>query len=138
MFQVKLSEKCTFPQLSTVTDLIFQNIMLASDTCWFSILGHRIPDISYPAFGVYPATKHSLTALCQTIRQELSFLKAPIKLTSVSPGMVDTDILTAMNQEVISRLPKLGVSDVTDAVVYALSTPDTVRVSKFWSISREM
>lgn len=42
--------------------------------------------------------------------------------------MVDTDILTAMNQEVVSRLPKLSVSDVSDAVFYALSTPDTVRV----------
>lgn len=42
--------------------------------------------------------------------------------------MVDTDILTAMNQEVVSRLPKLSVSDVSDAVLYALSTPDTVRV----------
>jgi NADP+-dependent farnesol dehydrogenase len=93
-----------------------------------SILGHRIPDISYPAFGVYPATKYSLTALSQTVRQELSFLKLPIKLTSVSPGMVDTDILQAMNQEVVSRLPKLNISDVTDAVLYALSTPDNVRV----------
>lgn len=95
---------------------------------FFSILGHRIPDISYPAFGVYPATKHALSALNQTLRQELSFLQTKIRLTSISPGMVDTDILTAMNQEVVSRLPKLSVSDVSDAVFYALSTPDTVRV----------
>lgn len=46
-----------------------------------SILGHRIPDVPYPAFGVYPATKYSLTALCQTVRQELSFSQLKIKLT---------------------------------------------------------
>lgn len=96
-----------------------------------SILGHRIPDTTYPAFGVYPATKHALTALNQTVRQEISFLKAPIKLTSISPGMVDTDILTALNEEVVSRLPKLSVSDVSDAVIYALSTPNSVRVSPY-------
>lgn len=48
-----------------------------------SILGHRIPDIPRqmrPSFGVYPATKHSLTALCQTVRQELSYLKLPLRL----------------------------------------------------------
>lgn len=46
-----------------------------------SILGHRIPDVPYPAFGVYPSTKYSLTAVSQTLRQEISFYKLPIKLT---------------------------------------------------------
>lgn len=47
----------------------------------YSILGHRIPDVPIPLFNVYPATKFALTALSQTIRQELIFQRANIKLT---------------------------------------------------------
>lgn len=98
-----------------------------------SILGHRIPDMPYgmrPSFGVYPATKYALTALCQTLRQELTFLKLPIKVTSISPGMVETDFLNNMNQDVVAMLPKLRVEDVADAVFYAANTPENVRVDE--------
>lgn len=98
-----------------------------------SILGHRIPDIPYPmkpSFGVYPATKHALTALCQTVRQELSYSKLPIKLTSISPGMVESDMLSSMNQELIAMLPKLKVEDVANSVLYAISTPEGVRIDE--------
>lgn len=47
----------------------------------YSILGHRIPDVPVPLFSVYPASKFALTALSQTIRQELSYHKTNIKLT---------------------------------------------------------
>lgn len=46
-----------------------------------SVLGHRIPEVPVPLFSVYPATKHAITALCQTVRQEIHFLKLNIKLT---------------------------------------------------------
>lgn len=83
-----------------------------------SILGHRIPDIPYPmkpSFGVYPATKHALTAICQTLRQELSYLKLPIRITSISPGMVDSEMLNCMNSELVAILPKLKVEDIAEA-----------------------
>lgn len=47
----------------------------------FSVLGHRIPDLPVPLFNVYPASKYALTAITQTVRQELAFQKANIKLT---------------------------------------------------------
>lgn len=46
-----------------------------------SVLGHRIPDLPVPLFNVYPASKFALTAIAQTIRQELAYQKANIKLT---------------------------------------------------------
>lgn len=46
-----------------------------------SVLGHRIPDVPIPLFGVYPASKYALTAMVQTIRQELQFHNANIKVT---------------------------------------------------------
>jgi NADP+-dependent farnesol dehydrogenase len=98
-----------------------------------SILDHRIPDIPFPlkpSFGVYPATKFALTALCQTLRQELNYLKLPIKVTSISPEMVESDMLSSMNQELISMLPKLKVQDVSEAVYYVINTPECVQVDE--------
>lgn len=46
-----------------------------------SILGHRIPDVPVPLFCVYPASKYALTAISQSVRQELSFHKTNIKVT---------------------------------------------------------
>ncbi|KAH8381460.1 hypothetical protein KR093_005358 [Drosophila rubida] len=92
-----------------------------------SVLGHRIPEVPVPLFSVYPATKHAITALCQTIRQEIHFLKLNIKLTSICPGMVDTDFLNVYSQAV-DELPKLQPDDVAKAVLYALDTPDGVQV----------
>lgn len=98
-----------------------------------SILGHRVPDIPFPmkpTFGVYPATKFALTGLCQTLRQELSFSKLPIKLTSISPGMVESEMLNSMNQQMVAILPKLKVEDIAEAVFYALNTPERVRIDE--------
>lgn len=97
-----------------------------------SILGHRIPDIPpglKPPFGMYPSSKFALTALCQTLRSEMSFLKLPIKITSIAPGMVESDFLTALNPQLVALMPKLKVEDVAEAVKYVLSTPKRVRVS---------
>lgn len=96
-----------------------------------SILGHRIPDIPpnmRPPFGLYPSSKHALLALAQSLRQEISYLKLQIKITSISPGMVETDILAGFNQQLLAMLPKLKVEDITEAVKYVIKTPDRVRV----------
>ncbi|KAI8122960.1 hypothetical protein FF38_09615 [Lucilia cuprina] len=92
-----------------------------------SILGHRIPDVPVPLFSVYPATKHAITGLCQTVRQEIHFLKLNIKLTSINPGLVDTDFLNVYSQS-MADLPKLSAEDVAQAVYYALETPNHVQV----------
>lgn len=61
--------------------MVFQHFFALFFVYYFSILGHRIPDIPVPLFNVYPASKFALTALTQTIRQELVFQRANIKLT---------------------------------------------------------
>lgn len=47
---------------------------------------------------------------------------------SISPGMVDTDFLNVYDSTVYAQLPKLNPTDVTAAVLYALSTPEFVQV----------
>ncbi|XP_055904818.1 farnesol dehydrogenase [Eupeodes corollae] len=95
-----------------------------------SILGHRVLELPKPAFNVYPATKHALTALCQTVRQEIRYNKLNVKLTSISPGMVETDFLKVYNPASYAPIPKLQPKDVADAVLYALHTPPTVQIEE--------
>lgn len=42
--------------------------------------------------------------------------------------MVETELLNSINQELVAKLPKLKPTDIADAVIYALSTPEHVRV----------
>ncbi|KAL5284850.1 DHRS11.2 family protein [Megaselia abdita] len=91
-----------------------------------SVLGHRIVEVPVPLFNVYPATKHAITALCQTTRAEFMFFKLDIKLTSINPGMVDTDFLKCYQST--EMFPKLKPDGVAKAVVYAMNTPDYVQV----------
>ena len=44
-----------------------------------SIAGHGVPN--YPGMNVYPASKHAVTALTETLRQELNHLGLKIKIT---------------------------------------------------------
>ena len=46
-----------------------------------SVVGHSIPNIGTPVFNIYPASKHAVTALTETLRQELVFLKSKVKIT---------------------------------------------------------
>lgn len=48
---------------------------------------------------------------------------------SISPGMVDTDLLNVYDSTVYAQLPKLNPADVTSAVLYALSTSEYVQVN---------
>ncbi|XP_055381458.1 farnesol dehydrogenase [Condylostylus longicornis] len=91
-----------------------------------SVLGHRIPDVPVPLFSVYPSTKFALTALCQTIKQEINYHKLSVKLTSINPGMVDTDFLKVY--QCYDKFPKLKPENVAQAVVFALQTPDNVQI----------
>ncbi|XP_055678173.1 farnesol dehydrogenase [Lutzomyia longipalpis] len=95
-----------------------------------SILGHRIPDVPLPKFNIYPATKFALTALAQTIRQELRFHGAEIKLTNICPGLVDTPLLSVFDSRHFAALLKLTADDVKDAVIYALGPPDNVQINE--------
>ncbi|XP_063705276.1 farnesol dehydrogenase-like [Culicoides brevitarsis] len=95
-----------------------------------SILGHRIPDVPRPVFGIYPASKFAMSAINHLIKAEMSYLKAPIKCTSISPGMVDTDLISTFSSSFKDYMTKLQAEDVTAAILYALGTPDRVQVEE--------
>ncbi|XP_068902389.1 farnesol dehydrogenase-like [Tenebrio molitor] len=97
-----------------------------------SIAGHTVMNI--PQINVYPASKFAVTALTETLRQELTHLNSNIKITSVSPGMVESELTTLSKTQtpeakaMLAQMPILKGEDIADGVVYALSTPEHVQI----------
>ncbi|CAH0549081.1 unnamed protein product [Brassicogethes aeneus] len=100
-----------------------------------SVAGHRVPPV--PNQNVYPASKHAVTGLTETLRYDLQMMKSKIKTTSLSPGFVSTEIIEAGGffedpamVKLIAQVPALKPIDVTNAVLYVLSTPPNVQITE--------
>ncbi|KAJ8949210.1 hypothetical protein NQ318_021703 [Aromia moschata] len=93
-----------------------------------SILGHQVD----PGLSVYPASKFAVTALAETLRLELNSLKSKIKITSISPGLVDTEIIPPhmKTEHFYKEGNVIGPGEVADGVVYVLSTPPHVQIQE--------
>ncbi|KAF2902137.1 hypothetical protein ILUMI_04045 [Ignelater luminosus] len=103
-----------------------------------SISGHKVTNV--PTINVYAASKHAVTALTETLRQELDSIGSKIKISSISPGCVDTGIfeatakgsglpgIPAERAAMLNKIPKLQARDVADGVLYVLATPPHVQV----------
>ncbi|KAF2894272.1 hypothetical protein ILUMI_11904 [Ignelater luminosus] len=98
-----------------------------------SILGHQ--NSKMREMNVYPASKYAVTALTETLRRELNSINSKIKVTSISPGLIKTDILSAgevLNSEAFKehyrKYPSLDPEDIAGAVMYALATPPHVQI----------
>lgn len=117
-----------------------------------SILGHGV---FFVGMNVYPPSKFAVTALTETLRQELNSIGSKIKITvsilvyykifhtylkylnarfflqSISPGYVNTELpdLSGLNTTFPGKLPILEADDVAQAVIFSLATPPHVQVS---------
>lgn len=84
--------------------------------------------------GMYAATKHAVRALTEGLRQELYDANCGIRVTSISPGFVETEFAEKYHRSeetasaIYSRYKTLEAGDVADSVLYALSTPGHVQV----------
>lgn len=95
-----------------------------------SIAGKEV----YPNGNVYCATKHAVDALTQGMRIDL--LPAGIRVTSVNPGMVETEFSevrfkgdTMRAKAVYDNLTPLAAVDVAEAVWFAASRPPHVTIN---------
>jgi NADP-dependent 3-hydroxy acid dehydrogenase YdfG len=89
----------------------------------------------YPGGAGYTASKHALRALVKTLRLEL--LGQPIRVTDISPGLVETEFATvrhAGNAErakaVYQGMTPLRAEDVAAAVAWAATRPSHVNVDE--------
>ena len=93
--------------------------------------GHLINIASISGFEVtksstiYSATKAAVHTITQGLEKELA--KTGDKVTSISPGMVDTAITAAYNP---TDRKKLEPQDIAEAVLYALTQPKHVNVNE--------
>jgi len=94
-----------------------------------STSGHYLPYMPGTLdMNIYAPTKFAVTALTETLRQELIQLGTNIKITSVSPGNVRTEIYAPEEREVMESYPYLNPEDISNAVLYALGTKPHVQI----------
>ncbi|HET6330506.1 MAG TPA: SDR family NAD(P)-dependent oxidoreductase [Holophagaceae bacterium] len=95
-----------------------------------STAGHQ----SYEGGGVYCASKHGVKALSHSLRLELC--GEPIRVTSVDPGMVDTEFSLVRFHDaeraksVYAGMEPLRASDVAECVRWSLMLPERVNVDE--------
>ncbi|KAJ4444221.1 hypothetical protein ANN_06012, partial [Periplaneta americana] len=97
-----------------------------------SIAGHGLPQ-STTMFYMYGATKNAVTNLAEGLRRELVKSNSKIRVTSISPGLVRTEIMDVAHLHTftasdIFENPHLEPQDISDAVIYVLGTPPHVQV----------
>ncbi|XP_014242864.1 dehydrogenase/reductase SDR family member 11-like [Cimex lectularius] len=98
-----------------------------------SNLANFVP--TYAPFHFYAATKHAAKAFTEGLRQELIDIEIPIRITSISPGLVKTGILKSslgidMDKLVFDKHPSITPHDVAASLEYILSTPIHVTINE--------
>ncbi|XP_064091517.1 dehydrogenase/reductase SDR family member 11-like isoform X2 [Macrobrachium nipponense] len=96
-----------------------------------SILGHGVGIITGGYF--YSCTKHAVKALTDGLRQELRDMKSNIRISSISPGYVETEFLGRMMGEEVAnqmktKFPALTADDVAASVCHILAAPPHVQI----------
>lgn len=100
-----------------------------------SVAGHQVINNTEVnmGFNMYASSKFGVTAYTEVMRQEMRNNELKIKITSISPGIVDTDIFDVAEfptSEYIKKneIPALAAEDIADAVIYALGTKPHVQI----------
>ena len=95
-------------------------------------LGSTAGHSTYEGGGVYCASKHGVKALAQTLRLELC--GEPIRVTSVDPGMAETEFsLVRLQDEAKAKglyagMEPLQALDIAECIRWALELPDHVNI----------
>lgn len=89
----------------------------------------------YPRGNIYCATKRAVSALTESLRQDL--LGTGVRVTEISPGMVETEfslVRFAGDAEkaraIYQGMKPLSAEDIAEAVVWALMRPPHVNIQE--------
>jgi NADP-dependent 3-hydroxy acid dehydrogenase YdfG len=98
-------------------------------------MGSTAGEITYPNAAVYCATKAAVRAINDGLRQDL--LGTPVRVTSIDPGMVETDFSlirfhgdSGKAAKVYKGLTPLTPEDVADVIVWAAGRPAHVNIAR--------
>ncbi len=96
-----------------------------------SIAGHEV----YPGGNVYCATKFAVDALTKGMRIDL--VDTPVRVTTVDPGMVETEFSEVRfygdkerAKKTYAGITPLTGDDVADSVVWAATRPENVQIAQ--------
>lgn len=90
-----------------------------------SVASHLV----FPSSGVYCATKHAVFAISESIRMDL---KGKVKVTTISPGQVDTNFINiTTNKEIKDNLKDvfkegLRAETIANNILYAIESPAVI------------
>lgn len=98
-------------------------------------LGSTAGEMTYPSGAVYCATKAAARAINDGLRQDV--LGTPVRVTSIDPGMVETDFSLIRFRGDAERAAKVyqGVTpltpeDVAETIVWAATRPPHVNIAR--------
>jgi NADP-dependent 3-hydroxy acid dehydrogenase YdfG len=98
-------------------------------------MGSTAGELTYPNGAVYCASKAAERAVNDGLRQDL--LGTPVRVTSIDPGMVETDFSlvrfrgdTERASKVYNGVTPLRPEDVADAILWAVSRPAHVNIAR--------
>jgi NADP-dependent 3-hydroxy acid dehydrogenase YdfG len=98
-------------------------------------LGSTAGEITYPGGAVYCATKAAERALNDGLRQDV--LGTPIRVTTVDPGMVETEFSmvrfhgdSERAANVYKNIKPLSPADVAEVIVWAAARPAHVNIAR--------
>ncbi len=98
-------------------------------------LGSTAGELTYPNGAVYCASKAAERAINDGLRQDL--LGTPVRVTSIDPGMVETEFSQVRFRgdkeraaKVYQGLTPLTPEDVADAIVWAVTRPAHVNIAR--------
>jgi 3-hydroxy acid dehydrogenase / malonic semialdehyde reductase len=98
-------------------------------------LGSTAGRMTYPNGAVYCATKAAERSITEGLREDL--LGTPLRVTTIDPGMVETEFSEvrfrgdkARAAKVYENVTPLTPEDVADAIVYAVTRPAHVNISE--------
>jgi NADP-dependent 3-hydroxy acid dehydrogenase YdfG len=98
-------------------------------------LGSTAGRMTYPNGAVYCATKAAERSITEGLREDL--LGTPLRVTTIDPGMVETEFSEVRFRgdkeraaKVYENITPLTPDDVADAILYAVTRPAHVNVSE--------
>ncbi|XP_043483252.1 farnesol dehydrogenase-like [Leptopilina heterotoma] len=92
-----------------------------------SVAGQGVKFYESTALNMYSPSKFALKAVSQVVELELEYVKNHTKVTTIFPGLVKTE----MPPEIaFKHLPYVDSKDITDSIIYVLSTPPHVQIKE--------